>query len=425
MLQRQVFLVLLSTGIFFGGCGGYDSQRNIESQKSNESSAVIAEPDDSTTADLSTSARKKVRSIPPTAPDAPIAPVSPIAPVVPVAPVAPVAPVVPVAPVAPVAPTTEPTTPNTGKSCKGARGMWVWNSAEVLSTEAQQNTLLASLREANVTDVFLYTPAPSFVSMGLKIRSLNAKLTGAGIHVWALDGARSFFSDKNGPAEFYASIDSLIKFNASAAPSERFYGFQADNEPNDHVSINARAFHDGITDSALSKTSGGVWTSSQAEDREKLMLDWVTITRTAKEKLSAAGLRLGAAMPSWVDDYYGEPIHVTYQGTRQKLLSVMMSILDDYAIMSYNINPDNVFERIKGELQFAEGLAPANRPRIYGGLETHKEVGATISYGDALGKDSRQFVKNDMAKILAMTSAYPSMCGMNIHDYVGWQGLKP
>lgn len=140
--------------------------------------------------------------------------------------------------------------------------------------------------------------------------------------------------------------------------ASRFVGFSADNEPQDSSEFpNMPSFHNGLKDSALSTISGGVWPGValsqasgvggapgfgtgmhtgavaaaanlpcrsrqgacsmraaaalnrlcwlQADDRNRLMTDWLTTYAYARGNLTAAGLLFNAALPHWLDSYYG------------------------------------------------------------------------------------------------------------------------
>jgi len=251
------------------------------------------------------------------------------------------------------------------------------------------------------------------------------KMGNAGIHVWGLEGWRGYFDDSYGPEEFYTVVDSLIEYNEAVPANQRFVGFQADMEPQDGQGHFPPTFHNNIPDSELSTTGGGVWFDTEAEDREMLMRDWLDITRDVKDRLISAGLQLGAAMPSWTDDYYGEPVMVTYEGSREEVGRHMMNIVDDYNIMSYNTNLNNVVNRVIGEITYANSLPASLRPKVRAAIETHKGVGSGISFGDTPGKDSRTVVDDFMDELDATLGGNPSYCGVNVHDWVGYLELKP
>src|SRR5688572_10686417 len=84
--------------------------------------------------------------------------------------------------------------------------------------------------------------------------------------------------------------------------------------------------------------------------------EWLDIHATLMSKMKAAGLQYGGAIPSWVDDYYGEPVQAVFAGRRKPVIEHMMPLLRQYVIMSYNTNPDKLIDRIAGELTYAASL---------------------------------------------------------------------
>jgi hypothetical protein len=301
--------------------------------------------------------------------------------------------------------------------------MWIWNTSTVLSSASQISALITGAQAAGVTDLYLYMSPSSYSSVKTSLQSLIQSATAAGLRVWGLDGDRAYFADAKGPANFYAGINNLIAYNNAVAANARFFGFQADNEPQDDSGYTS--FHSGIEDSALKTTAGsGVWQSTQAQDREMLMRSWLTIHQTAQQLLHAHGLRFGAAMPFWTESYYGGEVQVSFPtsaNTHQGVMKYMMTLLDDYVIMSYNTNPSNAASRVAAQAAYASTLPAASQPRVYGSMELTAGVGANISYADTPGKNSKAVVMADMKTIIGILSQYPAFKGMAIEQ---WSSLE-
>ena len=309
--------------------------------------------------------------------------------------------------------------------CRGTRGMWVWGTQDVLEDRDEQDLLIATAKSTGVTDLFLYFSRCDYTAMEYEIQNFISMLSANGIHAWGLEGSRAFFSDHDSPDEMYANVDALIAYNSKVAPNQRFIGFQSDMEPHDEQKAGRiSTFHNDLCDSELNTRGGGVWYSTEAMDREMLMRDWLQIHENLAGKLHAAGLRMGAAMPKWTDDYYGEEILVTYKGLRQGVMKHMMWIVDDYAIMSYNTDPKKVINAVIGEVTYANSLPAYLRPRIYAGIETDLEVGEQVSYADTSGKNSKAAVFADIAIMEQILNPNISFCGVNIHSWDGWRRLR-
>lgn len=155
------------------------------------------------------------------------------------------------------------------------------------------------------------------------------------IHVWAMDGFRGYFSDWYGRWDYMQFIQSVADYNDSSLADQRFTGIIGDNEPNDGKNEPLSSFHNDIPDSGLDTTGGGVWQATQALDREYLMRDWVDMTKEAYDSCHAHNLLYAQLMVSWLDDYYGEAVHCTYNGQYKRVMEHMMNWVDDYFIMSY------------------------------------------------------------------------------------------
>ncbi|HEX8610621.1 MAG TPA: peptidase inhibitor family I36 protein [Telluria sp.] len=312
-------------------------------------------------------------------------------------------------------------TPVDAKFCH-MRGLWVWNTRDVLPEGLQNQEFVRTVRDLGVTDVFLYLTAGDYTASRGALRILVSDLKAAGISSWGLDGSRGYFSDVEGPTRLYASVDALVTYNKSVLPQEQFAGFQSDMEPQDQGGFPS-TFHNGIRDDQLNSSAGGVWRSSQALDREMLLRDWLAIHNTCRNKLTAAGLKFSAAMPFWTEDYYGAPVMVSYGGTRETVGQQMMKIVHDYVIMSYNTNPDNAASRVAAQARMASELPFEKRPRISGAVETHLGVDVNVSYADTPGKNSRRVVLEDIDHILSTLGSHRAFGGFSVHDWEGWRTL--
>jgi len=298
--------------------------------------------------------------------------------------------------------------------------MWVWNTGNVLTNATYQKTFFNNMADAKVTDIFLYMYLGTYSSTK-QLQIFISKASANKMRVWALDGARQYFSDVDGPNALYQGVSALIAYNAKGAADERFVGFQTDNEPEDSGKLKAYSFHDDIPTSKLSKTGGGKWQKTEFLDREMLLRDWLDTHAALKVTLSKNGLLLGASLPSWCDDYYGEPLNCTWNGKTQTVAEHFNTILDTYNIMSYQTNTNNVVSRVKGEMSLA--TAQKTGVKVYAGLETHKGRGAAVTYGDNRKKNHKKIVLSDIAKIESTLRKYEAFDGVNIHDYVGWLAL--
>jgi len=292
------------------------------------------------------------------------------------------------------------------------RAMWVWKTS-ALYPGAETAKFVTQAKAAEITDVFLFLRAADYMGSEAQLKILLDALSQAGIRSWGMEGWRGYFSDVAGPTALYAAADALVTFNKRNMV--KFVGFHSDMEPQDGQSDGQDLFHNAIAQSAL--------TPEQLADRDKLLTEWLTIHETLLAKMQAAGLQYGGAMPSWVDEYYGEPVTAIFKDIRQPLIQHLMPLVPQYVIMSYNTDPMNLINRIIGELQYASTLGGS--PRVMFGVETHAGVGLNVSYADTPPKDNKSAVLADLATVDAkLLATHPkAYLGWAIHDWEGWKLL--
>jgi hypothetical protein len=308
-------------------------------------------------------------------------------------------------------------------------GLWVWNGLSVVLNNTDQDFLIDELYKSMLTDVYLYIYFTKYQPNLSRIKEFNHKINTNGGRVWGLEGARTYFSDADGPSELYQSVQSLIDFNDNCTcETEKFYGFISDMEPHDQLGVQYN-FHSGLPDSQLSSVSQvpisdtNHWTFNQLSDRRRLMADWLDIHFYIKNLLSPKGLKLSAAIPHWTDNYFGEPVYSFWNGTFQCVMNHMMTILDEYHVMSYQTDPVKNWNRVYGEVSYADTLPEKNRPKVFAGIETNTGVGSTVSYGDNAVKKSKTFALQDIESIFQKATNFTSFYGVDIHSWSGWKKL--
>lgn len=303
------------------------------------------------------------------------------------------------------------------------RGIWVWNTADILSSTSQICDLVEGTQHIGISDIYLYM-APSFYSQyKAALQNLISKTTSAGMRVWGLDGDRGYLDDSAGPSDFYASIENLIAYNCSVTADERFFGLQADIEPQDVGPY--KTFHNDIPDSALStEPFTGKWQDTQAQDREMLMRSWLHIHQAARDRLRSRGLCFGAAMPFWMHSYCNEEVRVSFPedtNARQGVMKYMMPLVDEYVVMSYDTVPSYAAGRVAVQAAYASTLPAALRPRVFGSMEVGAGVGTNVSYADTAGKNSKAVVMRDMEAMVHTLRQHSAFKGIAFHHWSSWQ----
>lgn len=301
--------------------------------------------------------------------------------------------------------------PGTARAAEAAlvRAIWVWETS-ALFDEAARETFLETARAYRLTDAYLYLSAQDYEAADDALADLVAALAGAGIRAWGLDGWRGYLSDGDGPGALYEAVDAMIAFNARHAAG--FVGFHANVEPQDGQGVGTVRFHDGIRQDAL--------TPAERADRDTLMAEWLELHAALAERTARAGLALGAALPSWLDDYHGAPIEATFRGVRRPIAEHLIGVVDQYVIMSYRTDTDAVLARVEGEMRLGHDLGLR---RVLFALETHPGPGTGVSYADTPGKAKRAVVTADLEALSARLAGRFSRgyAGYAIHD---WEGLR-
>jgi len=293
------------------------------------------------------------------------------------------------------------------------RGMWVRHADAVMETEASQAYFFAEMARAGITDLYLYLTPTDYTDA--RLPDFIAAAGRRHIAVWGVDGCRCYFRDVDGPGGLYAAIDALIAYNGRASSEARFTGFQNITLPHDIAGYPA-TFHNGLAASQLD--------ADAARDRRIMLADWLDIQRGAAERLHAHGLKAAAAMLSSTENYYGEPMTVTYAGKQDSVGHLMMSYVDDYIVLTYNTDPGNAAGRAEAQAAYASGLPEGALPRVFAALETEPDNGPTISYGDTPGKQAKSVVLDDMTRIEARLAAYPAFAGVSLFSGEGWEKLR-
>lgn len=288
--------------------------------------------------------------------------------------------------------------------------MWVWKTDDILLDAASRDAFLKEAKALGLTDVYLFLRASDYSTKEVPLGKLLAAMHGIGVRAWGMEGWRGYFSDVDGPTGLYAAADAMIAYNQrNGVP---FVGFQSDMEPQDGQGEGQSLFTNGVPQSGLSR--------AQLAARDRILTEWLEIHANLLKKTRAAGVAYSAAIPSWVDEYMGEPLQATFSGVRKPLIDQLLPLVPQYVIMSYSTEPSKVIEKIAGELQRADLIGSR---RIMFGLETHSGAGTKISYADTPGRNRRAAVIADLKFIEEHEISHPSYLGWALHDWAGWSNL--
>jgi hypothetical protein len=224
------------------------------------------------------------------------------------------------------------------------RGLWVWNTAELLASDKARAKLLELLDAWRITEVFLQLPydrreVPRWhrgeASKGLGV--LVARLHSQNVRVHALDGA-SAFSTLAGSELLAAQGRRIVAFNRRWAPDGSFDAVHLDVEPYTLPAFGGR-------------------------QRARLLRSYLRAITTVRSIVKP--------LPVWVDIpfWYDEPDEIDIgdrSPLRAGLLDEVVRRSDGIVVMSYRTAADGgngVGAQALGEVQAA---ARAHRPVLLG-----------------------------------------------------------
>jgi len=232
------------------------------------------------------------------------------------------------------------------RAAAGHRGLWVWNTDEVLASDASYAQLRDAVRSWAITDVFLQLPyrLPVMGSWSTgpaskRLAVLVARLHHEGLAVHALDGA-PFMATASAKPLVESQARRVVKFNRIWGPDGAFDALHLDVEP-----YALPAF-------------GGL-------RQDELLRSYVDAIAAAKAAVSPLPLWLD--IPFWYDE--APETAVCDCHFRDGLLAKLVRLADGVAVMAYRTSADGangIAAQAFGELRMA---AKWNRRSLIG-LET-------------------------------------------------------
>ena len=264
-----------------------------------------------------------------------------------------------------------------------------------------QNIYIDTLKKLEITDVYIYITNDILLEYAPRIKIINRKLNFSKIRPWVLNGDRTHIDSKIdpealGPQELYNQSQNIVIFNRTCEVSEKFYGFIIDIEVPDVVydDILYRGFHNEISDILLSKKIGsGIFpNTSQYEDRNNLLCNWLEIHSNIKNIISQDDIKLSCTLPNWTENYFGDSVKCTYKNVSKNWFYHICDIMDEISIMIYSNNVETVKETCKKQLFYADKFM--NKVKITLAIETNNYgVDDKVSFGSLEYMD-----KNDITE---------------------------
>jgi len=259
------------------------------------------------------------------------------------------------------------------------RSMWVWGeSDEAVTNLTARDELLDFCDNPYVYPLYgqvrFLWPAISIdylTTHTADVRSFLSDAHSRGISVHFLAGDPSWIEPANRHIPL-GVIGSVLTFNNTGLPNERFDGVQFDIEPHGHP--------DWGSDMA------GVWA------------DYIATLDAIYDSTSSAGIYVGHAIPRWFDD--PEPITDLVE---------MMNKTDYIAVMDYWNTREALIYSAEREIFLGDSL----RKDVYIGVETSCEVDPVLTFC-GLGYMTMEYC---LGGIFSAFIGNPSFNGCAIHDY--------
>jgi len=261
------------------------------------------------------------------------------------------------------------------------RGMWLWNTKDLLGCEEEQMRLVDFCAQNNITEIFLQLPYDMDEKNGkigihwdnAQVAELLSLLHKKGIKVHALDGDPRFVL-REWHGHVLATIQSVIQYNESVQPYERFDGVRYDNEP------------------YILPEFPGV-------QKESIIEQYLELLNLSKKMTSPAHLEFGVDIPFWFDqkNEFFEPI-ADLEG--RPLTECILDVVDNIGIMDYRTQAygaDGVIAHGLDELRYATKKGK----KVFIGLETVTLPNETLlEFGQGRGPSRLRLKKLVGTKIL-------------------------
>ncbi|UCE41307.1 MAG: hypothetical protein JSV17_18055 [Candidatus Aminicenantes bacterium] len=253
------------------------------------------------------------------------------------------------------------------------RGMWLWNTKDLLGHDAEQIKLADFCGQSGITEIFLQLPYEvmendenkEIVWDRSRMALLLSRLHNKGIKVHALDGDPRF-ALRHWHWHVLATIQAVIHYNKTVQPNERFDGIRYDNEPY-----------------ILPEFSG--------VQKESIIEQYLELLSLSKEVTESAGLEFGVDIPFWFDqkNEFFEPIA---EINSRPLTECILDIVDNIGIMDYRTSAygaDGVIAHALGELRYASETGK----KVFIGLETTALPDETILEFELGQGPSRMYIE--------------------------------
>ena len=268
-------------------------------------------------------------------------------------------------------------------------GTWVWSDSAFSTDEARQELFHFCVKhQIDHLDVYMTMSGDEEKPVVHNAAALRDLILLAGLHNIATEGLRGdpkmFFSENH--EQTLQELRAIIAFYETLPADNLFKGIKYDVEPYRTKEWKA----------------GG-------ESRERVMLDYLTFLRKARDllKKEAPHLCLAADTPFWWDK---DALVVEFEGKTKRFSEHVQDLTDFVVIMSYRRSVKKVLDCVENERRYAKQI----NKLIFPSLETVElKQDPDISFW---GLTTHDFL-SAVSQLLEIARGDPTMGGVMIHCY--------
>jgi hypothetical protein len=295
-------------------------------------------------------------------------------------------------------------TPTPASDVMRQRGMWLWETTEVLKNSDREHEAFAILRDTHVTDLFLQIPHPkgeysTQVELKPELRRFIGTAHANRIRVYALDGFPEF-SLREHHEIVLSTVRNIIAFNSSGPPEDRFDGIRLDNEPYQLLGF-------------------------EGPSRDEILREYLELNEKVAALLhnEAHGLAFGLDIPFWWDatgDRENPCCLVKFNGVSKSAAHHVIDLADNVCIMAYRNfagGLDGIVNHARGDVDYAGERGK----QAFVGIETFRSPPTNVVFVAAIKESQWQSLPAQSSLLrLSQFEGYPLRSFTDgVHRYIG------
>ena len=276
---------------------------------------------------------------------------------------------------------------------ESSRALWVWNPTALLRDVTARRHFLEFCRAQGINVAWVQTtrrlPGESRLQDEDGWRGLLGDAHRAGLKIHALDGDPTYVLRER-HFVVLGLVDTIIRFNRSAPPNQRFDGIHLDNEP---------------------YLLAG-W--DRPVIRDQVLTEYLELNALAQRAVRAEGrLEYGVDIPFWS---MGD---ATFDGVRKDVSFHLLDMIDNVGIMDFRnvaVGDDGIIAHARALLTYGN----ATHARVFVGVETASVASVGLPKLTFDGRSNTE-MDRELAVARAAFTDDASYAGFAIHHYVPYR----